>query len=119
MKRKIGVAIITCLAMAVASGASARDLSASEKGVIEQVAKQQLKDPDSAKFYWQDYKGGDIYCAHVNAKNAYGGFAGKALLIAGVKTNNKGVITSAEVMVHGSDTAEMSAPICTRAGYQP
>lgn len=119
MKLKKGGVIIAFLAMVVASGAAARELSTSEKGVIEQVAKKQLKDPDSATFYWQDYKGGDIYCAHVNAKNSYGGYAGKALLIAGIKTDSKGVITSAEVMVHGSDTAEMSAPICTRAGYQP
>lgn len=119
MKLKIGGAIIACLAMAVASGATARELSVKEKGLIESVAKQQLKDPDSAKFYWQDYRGGDIYCAHVNSKNSYGGYAGKSLLIAGLKTDSKGVITSAEVMIHGSDTASMSAPICTEEGYQP
>lgn len=119
MKRKIGGAIIIFLTMAVTSGAAARDLSVKEKGLIEQVAKQQLKDPDSAKFYWQDYRGGSIYCAHVNSKNSYGGYAGKALLIAGVKKDSKGTIISADVMVHGSDTASMSAPICTEEGYQP
>ncbi|HAT2340099.1 TPA: hypothetical protein JD825_RS22840 [Citrobacter freundii] len=119
MKLKICGAIIGCLAMVAASGAVARELSMKEKGIIEGVAKQQLKDPDSAKFYWQDYRGGSIYCAHVNSKNSYGGYAGKALLIAGVKTDNKGTIISADVMVHGSDTASMSAPICTEEGYQP
>lgn len=119
MKLKICGAIIGCLAMVAASGAVARELSMKEKGIIEEVAKQQLKDPDSAKFYWQDYRGGSIYCAHVNSKNSYGGYAGKALLIAGVKTDNKGTIISADVMVHGSDTASMSAPICTEEGYQP
>lgn len=119
MKLKLCGAIIGCLAMVAASGAAARELSIKEKGVIEGVAKQQLKDPDSAKFYWQDYRGGSIYCAHVNSKNSYGGYAGKALLIAGVKKDSKGTIISADVMVHGSDTASMSAPICTEEGYQP
>lgn len=118
MRLRSGIAV-ACLAMLIATGASARELSVKEKGIIEQVTKQQLKDPASAMFYWQDYRGGSIYCAHVNSKNSYGGFAGKALLIAGVKTDSKGTITSAETMVHGSDTAEMSAPICSEAGYQP
>lgn len=114
MKLKIGGAIIACLAMVVASEAAARELSTSEKGVITQAAKQQLKDPDSAKFYWQDYKGGDVYCAHVNAKNSYGGFAGKALLLVGVKTDSKGNITSADVTIRSDN---MMDKICTKRGY--
>lgn len=115
MKRKIGGAIIICLTMAVASGAAARDLSAKEKGIIEQATKQQLKDPDSATFYWQDYKGGDIYCAHVNAKNSYGGFAGKSLLLVGVKTDSKGGIISADVSIRSDN---MMDKICTEIGYK-
>lgn len=115
MKPKICGAIIGCLTMVVASEAVARELSPKEKSLIEQVAKQQLKDPDSAKFYWQDYKGGDIYCAHVNAKNAYGGFAGKALLLVGVKNDSKGNITSAEVSIRSDN---MMDKICTDIGYK-
>ena len=114
MKLKLCGAIISCLAMVAASGAAARELSPKEKGVIEQATKQQLKDPDSAKFYWQDYKGGDVYCAHVNAKNSYGGFAGKALLLVGVKTDSKGNITSADVSIRSDN---MMDKICTKRGY--
>lgn len=115
MKRKIGGAIIACLAMAVASGATARELTVKEKGLIEQVAKQQLKDPGSASFYWQDYKGGDIYCAHVNAKNSYGGFAGKALMLVGVKNDSKGNIISADVSIRSDNIMDK---ICTDIGYK-
>lgn len=115
MKLKVCGAIIGCFAMVAASGAVARELSPKEKSLIEQVAKQQLKDPDSAKFYWQDYKGGDIYCAHVNAKNSYGGFAGKALLLVGVKNDSKGNITSAEVSIRSDN---MMDKICTDIGYK-
>lgn len=115
MKLKVFGAIIGCFAMVAASGSVARELSPKEKSLIEQVAKQQLKDPDSAKFYWQDYKGGDIYCAHVNAKNSYGGFAGKALLLVGVKNDSKGNITSAEVSIRSDN---MMDKICTDIGYK-
>ncbi|MCH2683569.1 hypothetical protein [Leclercia adecarboxylata] len=114
MKLNKGGVIIAFLAMVVASEAAARELSTSEKEVITQAAKQQLKDPDSAKFYWQDYKGGEIYCAHVNAKNSYGGFAGKALLLVGVKTNSKGKVISAEVSIRSDN---MMDEICTERGY--
>lgn len=118
MKKLIGILAVAIMAT-TSHAVMARDLSSAEKVIIENAVKQQLKDPDSAKFYWQDYKGGDIYCAHVNAKNSYGGFSGRALIIAGIKTDSRGVINSAEAMIHSGDTVEMSAPICTRAGYQP
>lgn len=117
MKHKIGL-----LAVAIAitcNVAIARDLSPKEKGIIEKAAKQQLKDPDSAKFYWQDYKGGSTYCAHVNSKNSYGGYSGKALLLVGVKLDDKGQIKAAEPYIHEGDMKTMMSPICTKAGYQP
>lgn len=119
MKSKLCVVIIACIATFLTSNVIARELSTTEKGIIQQAAKQQLKDPDSARFYWQEYRGSSIYCAHVNSKNSYGGYAGKSLLIAGVKNDSKGSITSAEVMIHGNDTASISAPICTEEGYKP
>ncbi len=57
--------------------AIARELLAHEKAVIEQTIKDQLKDPDSARFKWADYRtGSTVYCAEVNAKNSYGGYTG-------------------------------------------
>lgn len=115
MKKIIGAILLITTAIG-SSSAIARDLTPQEKGIIEAAAKQQMKDPDSAKFFWQDYKGSDIYCAHVNAKNSYGGYAGKALLLVGVKTNKRGQITSAETTIRSDN---MMDRICTEAGYHP
>lgn len=118
MKRKIGILLVG-VSLWAAFSVSARELTAKEKGIIEKVAKEQMKDPDSAKFTWQDYKGGEIYCAHVNAKNSYGGYAGNALLLVGVKLNGKGQVISAETNLHEGEMKELMSPICTKAGYQP
>ncbi|WP_312315291.1 hypothetical protein [Atlantibacter sp.] len=118
MNKITGVLFVAVLAI-TSHMAVARELSPNEKIVIEDVAKQQLKDPDSAKFFWQDYKGGETYCAYVNAKNAYGGFAGKALLIASVKKDSAGKIVSAEGIIHSDDMRKLMGSVCTDAGYQP
>lgn len=114
MKKLTGIFIVG-LTVITSFSVTARELLPKEKAVIEDVIKQRLKDPDSVKFYWQDYKGGTTYCAHVNAKNSYGGYAGKALLIAGVKTNARGEIVSAEVTTHNDN---MMDSICLKRGYQ-
>lgn len=118
MKRKIGILFVAVALFSVIS-ALARELTPKEKGILEDVAKQQMKDPDSAKFYWQDYKGGPTYCAHVNGKNAYGGYAGQSLFIASVKKDQSGKIISAEGIIHSDDMQKLMAPVCTDAGYQP
>lgn len=115
MKKVTGGLLVAALAF-TSHLAVARELLPKEKGLIANAVKQQLKDPDSAKFFWQDYKGGDIYCAHVNAKNSYGGFSGKALVLAGIKNDARGEIISAEASIR-SDS--MMNSICTDAGYQP
>ncbi len=100
-----------------AIGAEVRPLTEKEKMMIEVSAKKALKDPDSAKFFWQDYRSGEIYCAHVNAKNAYGGYAGKALLMVGVKNDAAGKIVFAESIIHSGEMEQMMKPICIDAGY--
>lgn len=116
--KKFIVATMALVLATTALSASARELSAKEKSIIEVVARAKLKDPDSAKFTWQDYKGGEIYCAHINAKNSYGGYAGNALLMVAIKSNPKGEIISAEASVDSGEMEEMMAPICRDAGYQ-
>lgn len=118
MKVKIWILFVAVAALS-AFYASARELTAKEKSILADVAKQQMKDPDSAKFYWQDYKGGSTYCAHVNGKNSYGGYAGQSLFIASVKKDQSGKIISAEGIIHSDDMQKLMAPVCTDAGYQP
>ena len=114
MKSKVCVVVFACIATVMTSNALARDLSKKEKSLIEQAAKEQLKDPESANFYWQDYKGGSIYCAHVNSKNSYGGYAGKSLLLVGVKNDSEGNISSASVSIRSDN---LMNEICTKRGY--
>lgn len=118
MKRKVGIFLVG-VSLLAAFGVSARDLTGKEKLILEGVAKQQMKDPDSAKFTWQEYKGGSTYCAHVNGKNAYGGYAGNSLFISSVKTDKTGKIISAEGIIHSDNMQKLMAPVCTDAGYQP
>ncbi len=118
MKRKIGI-VFAAITGLLAFQASARELTPSEKSLIEVSAKQQMKDPDSAKFQWQDYRGGTTYCAHVNAKNSYGGYSGNALLLVGIKLNNQGRFSTVETYIHEGEMRNLMAPICTKAGYQP
>lgn len=115
--KKYLIGTLACVLVFMTSNAAARELSLKEKNTIEAAAKGSLKDPDSAKFQWQDYKGGDVYCAHVNAKNSYGGYSGNALMIVGVKTDSNGQINWAQVAIHSDDMATMMAPICTKRGY--
>lgn len=115
--KKLMMTACACMTLLYAAGSPARELDSHEKKVIEDAARQQLKDPDSAKFYWQEYRGGEIYCAHVNAKNSYGGYPGEGLLSASVKTDRDGRIQSAEVVIDTGSNAEMMAPICTKRGY--
>lgn len=115
--KKLIVSVITLALVATVTSVNARELTAKEKDIITAKVKAQLKDPDSAKIEWQDYKGGSGYCAHVNAKNSYGGYAGKALIIASVKKDESGKIISADAWVHSDDMEELMKPICTKEGY--
>lgn len=115
--KKFIVSVITLALVATVTSVNARELTAKEKDIITAKVKAQLKDPDSAKIEWQDYKGGEGYCAHVNAKNSYGGYAGKALIIASVKKDNNGNIISADAIIHSDESEKLMAPICTDLGY--
>lgn len=116
MKKYI-VTALTCATLLTASSVAARELSVKEKEVIETVVKGKLKDPDSAKFTWQDYKGGSGYCAHVNAKNSHGGYAGNALIIASVKKDSSGSIISTDAWVHSGEMENLMKKICIDDGY--
>ena len=111
------VLALASIAVLFSGTTAARELTASEKKIIEESAKQELKDPDSAKIYWQPDMGGNSYCAQINAKNAYGGYAGKALLTAAVKRSGEGKIIRAGVIIYSDDMIEVMMPFCTDAGY--
>lgn len=69
------------------------------KELVEGAIKDQLKDPDSAKFYdmsplrkevmveHRQFVYGYSTCVYVNAKNSYGGYTGKKLYWAFIRNN--------------------------------
>lgn len=114
MRKLILLALCGMSALASTS-VMARELSQSEKQVIIGVISSQLKDPDSAKYTWQDYKGGDTYCGFVNSKNSYGGYVGNTPIILEVRKNKSGVINWAQGMVTNDS---VFFPTCTDAGYK-
>lgn len=113
--KRIMLGVLCCTLMGTALPTLARDLTPPEKKVIMDVVNGQLKDPGSAKYYWQDYKEEGVYCAHVNAKNSYGGYGGKTPILMSVKKDGKGRINSAQ---GGILSDSLSDHICIDAGYK-
>ena len=111
----IMLGVLCCTLMGAALPTLARDLTMPEKKIIMDVINDQLKDPDSAKYYWQSDLGGEGYCAHVNAKNSYGGYGGRMLIIMDVKRDAKGRINWAQGMATDNS---IFFPTCTKAGYK-
>lgn len=114
MKRII-LGVLCCTLMGAALPTLARDLTPPEKKIIMDVINDQLKDPDSAKYYWQNDLGGETYCALVNSKNSYGGYGGKMPIIMGGKRDANGRINWAQGMVTNDS---VFFPTCTKAGYK-
>ncbi|KKI45205.1 hypothetical protein [Hafnia alvei] len=114
MKRII-LGALCCTLLGTALPTLARDLTPPEKKVIMDVVNDQLKDPESAKYHWQADQGGEIYCAHVNSKNSYGGYAGKTPILMDVERDARGRINSAQ---GGILSDSLSDHICTDAGYK-
>lgn len=62
------VLALASIAVLFSGTAAARELTASEKKIIEESAKQKLKDPDSAKIYWQPDMGGMLIALKLTPK---------------------------------------------------
>lgn len=61
---------------------NARSLTDSERVAVEKTIREEMKDPDAAKFHHQDFPYPEetyTYCGYVNGKNSYGAYAGKQL----------------------------------------
>lgn len=76
------IVILMVLATAFGGTVRAQDLTESEKDAVIKAIKDELNDPDSAKFKWGEIspqfagKAFVNYCLLVNTKNIYGGYAG-------------------------------------------
>ncbi|EBB1131587.1 TPA_asm: hypothetical protein GNB63_001503 [Salmonella enterica subsp. enterica serovar 6,7,14:g,m[p],s:[1,2,7]] len=116
--------IVTALIGLCAFSSHARPLTDSEKQAVESSVKEHLKDPDSAKFYHGDFPYPDssyVYCGQVNAKNSYGGYAGKQLFSNFVAVNKNGVIVAPSLDYSRGSGEQLDQEIisvtCASAGY--
>ncbi len=69
--------ILAIAAASLSVPASANDVPEWVREIVTKAVKDELKDPDSAKFRWLPHQPGNShYCGMVNAKNSYGGYGG-------------------------------------------
>ena len=117
MKKKIGMMLVG-VSLLAAFSVSARELTAKEKDLIAGEVKSQMKDPESARFSWQDYLGSVTYCFYVNGKNSYGGYTGDTPVVAIVLQDDKGALFSASTTIYGGDNRSIGQEICAASGYK-
>jgi hypothetical protein len=106
--------------LATLAAAAQRLPTVKEQAAIKQAVGLQLKDPASAQYKWQKVKPGAIYCAEVNSKNSYGGYAGFApfMLIINSKVGPSDILGGALVANHVSpETIVTVSKSCQEAGY--
>jgi len=103
---------------------SARSLTEPERLAVEKTIRDEMKDPDAAKFYHQDFPYPDstfTYCGYVNGKNSYGAYAGKQLFATFVAVNKDKEVVAASFDIN-SQTGEpldqsVISSLCASAGY--
>lgn len=120
MKR---IMIVAALVM-VSQNSLARPLTTEEIIAVETLIREDMKDPDAAKFYHEDYPFPDetnIYCGYVNGKNSYGAYVGKMLFDVFLAKNSDGEIKALplgrDVESGGWAPQEVIASTCAGVGY--
>ncbi|WMT90159.1 hypothetical protein [Pelagibacterium sp. H642] len=109
--------------LAAAGTASAYDLSETEMSVVEDGVRNELRDPDSARFDTMlAEKGSDdltSVCGFVNAKNGYGGYTGMVPYLGNLlmRDQNRGMFF---VTMIGDDAAgaQVVYEMCAEKGIQ-
>lgn len=109
----IAVALL-CSGFANAEG---RPLNKMERQALTKAIKDQLKDPDSAKFKLGNFIDPDsgYYCGLVNSKNSYGGYVGFTPFQGFIFKRDNGPYIS-HVLGLG-DSPEVVVQMCRERGY--
>jgi len=120
MRRAIFLSLLT---VSISINADTRDLNSKEIAAIETAVKENLKDPDSAKFNFGQYldNKSQVYCGYVNAKNSYGGYTGNQLFSVMISKVNEDKYAAFPLGVDYSTgepaTQEVISATCAGAGY--
>lgn len=95
-----------------------RKLTKNEIAAIEEAVKDQLKDPESARFKHSMYvaNGKGEYCGLVNSKNSYGGYVGDTPFM--VMLINNGRPKAGFIGIGGDDAVtQATIRLCHESGY--
>ncbi|EOU4995449.1 hypothetical protein ACOJ84_003735 [Morganella morganii] len=119
--KKVLIALIISL---VSFGSLARDLTPAEVTAVERAVREEMKDPDAAKFYHGDFpktETNSLYCGMVNGKNSYGAYTGKKLFSAFIIEKDDGGVGALSMdrnMASGEPLSQdVIAASCAGAGY--
>jgi hypothetical protein len=80
--------------------APVRPITDAEKSAFADKLRKELKDPESARFRWNNgVRNLAIYCGFINAKNSYGAYTGfrAFLVIFGAQVDGKPHVSSASI----------------------
>lgn len=103
---------LSLMAFTGAAKLDRRELSPTERGLVQAALFEHLKDPDSAKLRWPTFDGSTTYCGSVNAKNSDGGYVGYSAYMATVTTRDGTIIGVKNVLIH-----DAASEICSSLGY--
>lgn len=116
--------LILMFVLAISStSALSRELLPEEKSAVETTIRDEMKDPDAAKFYFADFpvESSYVYCGLVNGKNSYGAYVGKKLFAVFLVKNDKGEYKALSLNSNKSTGEPSSQDIisatCSGAGY--
>jgi len=117
--------LMLAVALLAAAGMSveAAELTAKEKAVIMKVVKDQLKDPDSAKFKWGDISKSFTnktyvdYCLLVDSKSAQGRYHGFRPYMVGLFWNDKEGFSASVIAGPNPKYPEEIYRLCEEDGY--
>ncbi|AZS56806.1 hypothetical protein WCT56_23215 [Pectobacterium parmentieri] len=116
--------IVSLIFLSTPNYVGARDLSPEEIQAVESTVRDEMKDPDAAKFYHGDFPEPEktyVYCGLVNGKNSYGAYTGKKLFSVFLLKNDKGEYKALSLN-HNKSTREplsqeLISATCASSGY--
>lgn len=115
--------ILALALLSLSASAISRELLPEEKAAVELTMRDEMKDPDAAKFYFYDFpvESSYVYCALVNGKNSYGAYVGKRLFAVFLVKNDKGEYKALSLNTNKStgepSSQDVISATCSGAGY--
>jgi hypothetical protein len=116
--------IIFIVSLALTSfNALSRELTPEEKAAVEITVREEMMDPDAAKFTFAEFpvESSHVYCGLVNGKNAYGAYVGKKLFAVFLIKNDKGEYKALSLNTNKStgepSSQDVISATCAGAGY--